>query len=73
MVKLSAVLIVKNEAANLPRCLASIAWVDEIVVCDTGSTDDTIRICEELGCKVHQIEWEGFGKAKKESCQPRPK
>jgi hypothetical protein len=42
---LSACLIVKNEAANLGRCLASLApVVDEIVVVDTGSTDDTVAI-----------------------------
>ena len=47
--KLSACLIVKDEAANLPRCLASLqGFVDEIVVVDTGSTDDTVRIARDI-------------------------
>jgi glycosyltransferase involved in cell wall biosynthesis len=41
---ISAVLIVKNEEALLERCLQSLDGIDEIVVCDTGSTDDTVNI-----------------------------
>lgn len=51
--KLSACLIVRNESANLPRCLASIrAHVDEIVVLDTGSTDDTPMVARKHGADV---------------------
>jgi glycosyltransferase involved in cell wall biosynthesis len=45
--KLSVALIVKNEAAHLATCLASVADADEIVVCDTGSTDDTVAIAKQ--------------------------
>jgi glycosyltransferase involved in cell wall biosynthesis len=42
--KISATLIVKNETSCLDRCLSSIRGIDEIIVCDTGSTDDTVEI-----------------------------
>ena len=51
--KLSAVLIVKNEEVMLPQCLKSIQGIDEIIVCDTGSTDATIPIAQKHGAKVY--------------------
>jgi tetratricopeptide (TPR) repeat protein len=51
-------MIVKNEAAILGRCLKSIASAaDEIVVVDTGSTDDTIAIARSFGAKVIEDPW----------------
>lgn len=59
---ISAVLIVKNEAANLESCLATLDWVDEIIVLDSGSTDDTLDIATRHGAKVFSsTEWPGFG------------
>lgn len=56
---LSLCMIVKNESHNLPRCLASVAdLVDEIVVTDTGSTDDTVQKAKELGAKVYHYTWD---------------
>lgn len=60
---LSAVLIVKNEADNLAECLATLDWVDEIIVLDSGSTDNTKAIA--LAANAHfyvNAEWPGFGK-----------
>lgn len=55
---LSAALIVRDEAAVLPRCLASIReLVDEIVVVDTGSTDGSPRIAAEFGARVFGFDW----------------
>lgn len=57
-VNLSLCMIVKNEAKNLPNCLESVRnLVDEIVIMDTGSTDDTIQVAQFLGAIVHQMEW----------------
>ncbi len=51
-------MIVRNEEKNLPRCLASAAAaVDEIIVVDTGSTDDTVKVARRFGAKVKKIRW----------------
>ena len=56
--KLSLVMIAKNEARCLARCLQSVRGaVDEIIVVDTGSTDDTVKIASENGAKVTRFEW----------------
>lgn len=52
MEKISAVLIVKNEQKVLKRCLKSVKDCDEIVILDTGSTDRTVAIAQEMGARV---------------------
>jgi glycosyltransferase involved in cell wall biosynthesis len=65
MPKLSVILITKNEAANIRDCLASVAFADEIVVVDSGSTDATLAIARELGAQVFEFkDWPGFGAQK---------
>ena len=55
---LSACLIAKNEALTLPKCLESLKGaVDEIILVDTGSSDNTIAIAESYGAKVFHYEW----------------
>jgi glycosyltransferase involved in cell wall biosynthesis len=56
---------IKNEVENLPRCLASVAWADEIFVVDSQSTDGSPRIAEELGARVVQFEFNGTWPKKK--------
>ena len=63
--KLSAVLIVHNEAHCLEQCLRSISpIVDEIIVIDSGSTDGTIAIARSFGAHVEVSDWPGFGPQK---------
>ncbi len=63
--KLSVVIITKNEEKNIERCLTSVLWADEIVVVDSGSVDNTVRICELYqNVIIHKTHWMGFGKTK---------
>jgi len=62
---ISAILITKNEAHNLPRCLGSLQFCSQIVVVDSGSMDDTVAVAQSLGAEVHQTDdWPGFGPQK---------
>ena len=61
---ISAVIIAKNEEANLPGCLESVRWADEIILIDSNSTDRTVEIARAYGAMVFQVEWRGFGHAK---------
>lgn len=61
----SVIVITRNSAAIIRRCLESASWADEIVVVEHGSTDRTAEICRELGAKVHQTpDWPGYGRQK---------
>ena len=64
MPTISVAMIVKNEAHHLASCLDTVKdWVDEIVILDSGSTDDTQRIAEQYHAKFYQnTDWPGFGK-----------
>lgn len=66
---ISACLMVKNEEKFLPQCLQSIRdYVDEIIVVDTGSTDNTMNIAGEFGAKVYEHPWENdFSKHRNQS------
>ncbi len=58
MPTLSVIMIVKNEAACIADCLNSVrAIADEMIVVDTGSTDETCVIAEKIGAKLSHIEW----------------
>lgn len=63
--KLSVILITKNEARNLRQCLQSVAFADQIVVVDSGSTDGTQAIARDAGALVIETaDWPGFGEQK---------
>ena len=56
---LGASLIVRDEAGALPACLAALAgWVDEIVVYDTGSVDDSVEVARRTGATVIRGDWQ---------------
>lgn len=57
---LSVVVITRNEEANLARCLLSVAWADERIVVDSGSTDSTLDIARENRAKVFKESWKGY-------------
>ena len=60
----SALVITKDEAENIHDCLASLQWVDEIIVVDAESTDDTVAQASAFTDKIFIRRWEGFAAAK---------
>lgn len=64
MQSLSLVIITKNEAKNLARCIESVPFADEIIVVDSQSTDQTREIARRYTEKVYDLPWKGFGPAK---------
>ena len=62
---LSVILITKNEEANVAACLDSVRFADQIIVVDSGSTDNTVKIAQSAGAQVMQtLDWPGFGMQK---------
>lgn len=62
---ISAVILSKNEADRIERCIKSVIdMVDEVIVIDSGSTDETVTIALSLGARVEVVDWLGFGKTK---------
>jgi glycosyltransferase involved in cell wall biosynthesis len=51
---ISILILTKNEQQDLPQCLASVAWSDDVVVYDSFSNDDTVQIAERAGARVIQ-------------------
>lgn len=64
MAQISVVIITNNEEENLPRCLKSVEFADEFIINDSGSTDRTLEIASEHGCKIIETKFSGFGVAK---------
>lgn len=63
--KLSVIIITKNAATMIQRCLESVAWADETIVVDSGSTDGTLEICQKMGVRLTiNTDWPGFGAQK---------
>ena len=59
--KLSVAILTFNEAANIRRTLQSVAWADELVVVDSGSTDETLAIAREFNARIFVEPWKGYG------------
>jgi glycosyltransferase involved in cell wall biosynthesis len=62
--KVTATLITRNEAAHIEAALASVAWADEVVVVDCGSTDGTADLARRRGARVEVREWPGYSAQK---------
>lgn len=63
-VPVSVFIIARNEEARIGRTLDAVAWADEVVVVDSGSTDRTCEIARAKGALVHHHEWRGYGPQK---------
>src|SRR5690349_24357776 len=61
---LSVAIITRNAASQLEGCLASVAFAEEVVVVDSGSTDGTVELAARHGARVIPKEWLGFGAQK---------
>lgn len=66
---LSVIIITKNEAHNIRRCLESVKWADEIIVIDSGSTDETVAIAKEYTPHVWVMDWQGYGLQKQRALE----
>ena len=65
MERFSIVIVVKNAADKIESLLRSVEGLtDDIILCDTGSTDRTVELAKAGGATVHNIPWEGYGKSK---------
>ncbi|OZI47075.1 glycosyltransferase family 2 protein [Bordetella genomosp. 4] len=63
--KLSVIIITKNEAKHIVGCLESVAFADEFIVVDSGSTDNTVELARDFGAHVEVTsDWPGFGPQK---------
>lgn len=62
---ISVFIIAKNEADRIPLTIRSVRdWADEVIVIDSGSEDDTVKVAESLGARVVFNEWNGYGPQK---------
>ena len=69
MPKLSITVITENEETNLPDTLTSVAWADEIVVVDCGSTDATVDVARQFTDRVSVNPWPGYGAQKNHAAE----
>lgn len=61
---LSVIIIAKNESLTIENCLKSVYFADEIIVLDSGSTDNTVEIAKRYTDKVYETDWPGYGAQK---------
>lgn len=62
--KLSTIIITKNEEDNIERCVKSVQFADEVIVIDAESNDRTVEIAQRLGAKTFVRPWPGYGSQK---------
>ena len=64
MPKLTATVITRNESANILAALDSVSWADELIVVDSGSTDDTVALARQRTDRVFVRDWPGYSAQK---------
>ena len=67
--KVTVTVITRDESANIAAALQSVSWADEIVVVDSGSTDDTVAIARRYASRVEVRDWPGYGAQKNYAAQ----
>ncbi|MDX9715215.1 MAG: glycosyltransferase family 2 protein [Dissulfurispiraceae bacterium] len=68
-IDISVAIITKNEEKRLHECLKSVQFANDIIVVDSGSTDNTVEIARSFGCRVYVEEWKGYGPQKNSAIQ----
>ncbi|NQX02628.1 glycosyltransferase family 2 protein [bacterium] len=68
----SIIILTKNEEQDLPACLESVAWSDDVHVLDSGSSDHTLEIARQHGAKIGQHPFASFGKQRNHALDHLP-
>jgi len=69
MNKVSVYIPVLNEEDKIADAVLSVQWADEVLVVDTGCTDNTTNIARKLGCRIEPLSFDGFGKLRNDAVQ----
>ena len=67
MAKISVITLALNEERNIRECLQSVSWADQLIVVDSGSTDNTVRLAREFTSDILEVQWKGYGATRNEA------